>query len=452
MRMGFLFVGFGVGFIMRKFIQIWLGQTASIIGSSMSAFALTIWVWEHTNQATTLALFIFFSQLPRILIATFAGILVDRWNRKFLMIISDAVSALLTLSMLLLYSSDSLQVWHLYIAAAISGFFEQFQQLAYSTTITTMLPEKHYSRASSLSFLAIYSASIIAPTLGGILYSVIGLNGIFLIDLVTFLMAISTVLFVKIPQPAISSDRKSSRSHLLQELSFGFRYIAERPSLFALLVSVSLFWFAHDIGAALYSPMILARTDNDPKILGNILSAAGVGGVLGASLISIWGGPKQRIHGFLLGTAGTGLSKIVFGLAQVISIWIPAQFCSSLHFPIVGTSNEAIWMAKVEPEVQGRVFATRAVCVQIASAIGLLIAGPLADRVFEPAMQPGGFLASIFGGIVGTGTGAGMALLYAISSFGLFLIAAGGFMCRPLRDIESRPINNHKISPAEVGK
>lgn len=450
MQICFLFVGFGVGFIMRKFIQIWLGQTASIIGSSMSAFALTIWVWEHTNQATTLALFIFFSQLPRILIATFAGILVDRWNRKFLMIISDAVSALLTISILLLYSSQNLQVWHLYLAGAISGFFEQFQQLAYSTTITTMVPEKHYSRASSLSFLAVYSASIIAPTLGGILYSVIGLNGIFLIDLATFVMAISTVLFVKIPQPAITPH--PNRPHLLEELSFGFRYIAKSPSLVALLVSVSLFWFAHDIGAALYSPMILARSAADPKILGNILSAAGVGGVLGASLISIWGGPKQRIRGFLLGIAGTGLSKIVFGLAQVISIWIPAQFCSSLNFPIVGTSNEAIWMAKVEPEVQGRVFATRAVCIQIASAIGLLIAGPLADRVFEPAMQPGGFLAVIFGGIVGTGAGAGMALLYAISSFGLFLIAAGGFMCRPLRDIESRPINNQKISPAQLGK
>ncbi|MCT7952153.1 MFS transporter [Ancylothrix sp. C2] len=435
---------------MRKFIQIWLGQTASIIGSSMSGFALTIWVWESTNQATALALFIFFAQLSRILIAPVAGILVDRWNRKFLMIISDAVSALLTLIILLLYVNQSLQVWHLYLAGAISGFFEQFQQLAYSTTITTMVPEKHYSRASSLSFLAIYSASIIAPTLAGVLYSVIGLNGIFLIDLATFTIAISTVLFVKIPQPAITPHPNSTRPHLLEELSFGFRYIAKSPSLVALLVSVSLFWFAHDIGAALYSPMILARTAADPRILGNILSAAGVGGVVGASVISIWGGPKQRIRGFLLGIVGTGFSKTVFGLAQVISIWIPAQFFSSLNFPIVGTSNEAIWLAKVEPEVQGRVFATRAVCIQIASAIGLLIAGPLADRIFEPAMQPGGFLAVIFGGIVGTGAGAGMAFLYAISSFGLFLIGAGGYFYRPLRNMENRPINNQKISPTEL--
>ncbi|MEG4227998.1 MFS transporter [Microcoleus sp. N9_B2] len=427
---------------MQKFIQLWLGQTASMIGSAMSAFALTIWIWESTSQATALALLMFFTQLPRILLAPVAGILVDRWNRKFLMAIGDAVSALLTIAILLLYISHNLQIWHIYVAAAINGVFDQIQQLAYSAAIATMMPEKHYSRASSLSFLANYGASIIAPTLAGILYSVIGPGGIFTIDLATFTIAIATLVCVKIPQPAIApalrsniaSNSQPTRHHFWQELSFGFRYIVQRPSLLALLVLVSLFWFAHDIGAALYSPMILARTGNNTRILGTILSAAGAGGVLGASIVSIWGGPKRRIRGFLLGMAGAGLSKIVFGFGQALSIWIPAQFCSSFNFPILGSSNEAIWLAKVAPEVQGRVFATRAVIVQLASAIGLLIAGPLADRVFEPAMQPGGFLAAIFGPIIGTGAGAGMALLYAISALGLLLVAVGGYACRLLRD------------------
>jgi MFS family permease len=419
---------------MQKFIQLWLGQTASMIGSAMSAFALTIWIWESTSQVTALALLIFFIQLPRILLAPVAGILVDRCNRKFLMAIGDAVSALLTLAILLLYISQNLQLWHLYVAGAVNGIFDQIQQLAYSAAIATMMPEKHYSRASSLSFLAKYGASIIAPTLAGILYSAIGLSGIFTIDLATFTIAIATLVCVKIPQPAIASNPQPTRFHLWQELSFGFRYIVDRPSLLALLVSFSLFWFAHDIGAALYSPMILARTGNNARILGTILSAAGAGGILGASIVSIWGGPKRRIRGFLLGMAGAGLSKIVFGFGQALSIWIPAQFCSSFNFPILGSSNEAIWLAKVAPEVQGRVFATRAVIVQLASAIGLLIAGPLADRVFEPAMQPSGFLAAIFGPILGTGAGAGMALLYAISSLGLLLVAVGGYACRLLRD------------------
>ena len=373
-----------------------------MIGSAMSAFALTIWIWDSTSQVTALALLIFFIQLPRILLAPVAGILVDRCNRKFLMAIGDAVSALLMLAILLLYISQNLQLWHLYVAGAVNGIFEQIQQLAYSAAIATMMPEKHYSRASSLSFLASYGASIIAPTLAGILYSAIGLSGIFTIDLATFTVAIATLVSVKIPQPAIASNPQPARFHLLQGLSFGFRYILERPSLLALLVSVSLFWFAHDIGAALYSPMILARTGNNARILGTILSAAGAGGVLGASTVSIWGGPKRPIRGFLLGMAGAGLSKIVFGFGQALSIWIPAQFCSSFNFPILGSSNEAIWLAKVAPEAQGRVFATRAVIMQLASAFGLLIAGPLADRVFEPATQPSGFLAAIFGPIIGT--------------------------------------------------
>jgi len=419
---------------MQKFLQLWLGQAASMIGSAMSAFALTIWIWESTSQVTALALLSFFIQLPRILLAPVAGIIVDRCNRKFLMAIGDAVSALLTLAILLLYISQNLQLWHLYVAGAVNGIFDQIQKLAYSAVISTMMPEKHYSRASSLSFLASYGASIIAPTLAGILYSVIGLSGIFTIDLATFTIAIATLVSVKIPQPAIASNPHPAPFHLLQELSFGFRYIVERPSLLALLMSVSLFWFAHDIGAALYSPMILARTGNNARILGTILSAAGAGGVLGASIVSIWGGPRRRIRGFLLGMAGAGLSKIVFGFGQALSIWIPAQFCSSFNFPILGSSNEAIWLAKVPPELQGRVFATRAVIVQLASAIGLLIAGPLADRVFEPAMQPGGFLAAIFGPILGTGAGAGMALLYAISSLGLLLVAVGGYASRLLRD------------------
>ncbi len=433
---------------MQKFLFLWLGQTVSIIGSAMSAFALTIWVWESAEQVTALALFLFVNQLPRILMSPVAGFLVDRWNRKFLMTVGDAVSAALTLAILLLYINQNLHLWHLYVAGAINGCFEQIQQLAYSTAIATMVPEKHYSRASSLSFLASYGASIIAPTLAGVLYYAIGLSGIFTLDLTTFAIAIATVVCVKIPQPAIAPNPNPTRPHFLQELSFGCRYIAERKSLLALLVSAALFWFAHDIGAALYSPMILARTGNDARILGNILSAAGAGGVFGAAIVSVWGGPKRRIRGFLLGIAGTGLSKTVFGVSQVLFLWVPAQFFSSLNFSILGSSNEALWLAKVEPEVQGRVFATRALSVQIASAIALLIAGPLADRVFEPAMQPGGFLAPIFGGIVGTGAGAGMALLYATSALGLVLVGAGGYACRPLLDVERRVLSE-KCARAE---
>jgi hypothetical protein len=182
--------------------------------------------------------------------------------------------------------------------------------------------------------------------------------------------------------------------------------------------------------------MILARTGNDAKVLASLASAAGIGGVLGALLVSAWGGTKRRIHGMLIGTIGAGLSKTAFGLGQMLLIWIPAQFCSSLNFPLLGSSSDAIWLTQIKPDVQGRVFAARRVSILVASTIGYLIAGPLADYVFEPAMIPGNSLATIFGGIFGTGKGAGMTLLYVISSLGLLLVGLSGYAFRVLREID----------------
>ena len=421
---------------MRNFIVIWLGQTVSLIGSQMTNFAITIWVWELTGQATALALFGLLTQAPRVLVTPFAGIIVDRCNRKLLMMIGDAIACFSTIVILLLYLTNNLQIWHLYLAGAINGIFEQLQELAYLASISMMVSKEQYSRASSIGFLASYGSDIIAPALAGVLYAVIGLIGILIIDLATFAIALLTVLFVRIPEPAHVEPEPFSRANLQQQVVFGCRYIMARPSLLALLVLEMLFWFAHDLGAPLYSPMILARTGNDAKVLASLASAAGIGGVLGALLVSAWGGTKRRIHGMLIGTIGAGLSKTAFGLGQMLLIWIPAQFCSSLNFPLLGSSSDAIWLTQIKPDVQGRVFAARRVSILVASTIGYLIAGPLADYVFEPAMIPGNSLATIFGGIFGTGKGAGMTLLYVISSLGLLLVGLSGYAFRVLREID----------------
>jgi len=421
---------------MRNFIVIWLGQTVSLIGSQMTNFAITIWVWQLTGQATALALFGLLTQAPRVLVTPFAGIIVDRCNRKLLMMIGDAIACFSTIVILLLYLTNNLQIWHLYLAGAINGIFEQLQELAYLASISMMVSEEQYSRASSIGFLASYGSDIIAPALAGVLYAVIGLIGILIIDLATFAIALLTLLFVRIPEPAHIEPEPFSRANLQQQVVFGCRYIMASPSLLALLVLEMLFWFAHDLGAPLYSPMILARTGNDAKVLASLASAAGIGGVLGALLVSAWGGTKRRIHGVLIGTIGAGLSKTAFGLGQMLLIWIPAQFCSSLNFPLLGSSSDAIWLTQIKPDVQGRVFAARRVSILVASTIGYLIAGPLADYVFEPAMIPGNSLATIFGGIFGTGKGAGMTLLYVISSLGLLLVGLSGYAFRVLREID----------------
>lgn len=423
---------------MRTFMIIWLGQMVSSIGSYMTNFALSLWAWEITGQATALALVGFFSQLPSLFIVPFAGVIIDRWNRKLLLMLCDAMAGFSSIAIFLLYVTGNLQIWHLYVTAGINGTFGQIQTLAYSASISLLVPKENYTRSSSLQSLLHYGSNIIAPALAGSLYYVIGLLGILVIDLTTFAIAITTMLLVRFPQRA-DSERKSSdqiQPSIWQEAIFGFRYIFKNSNLLAILVYFSLFSLAHDLGAAIYKPMIFARTANNAAVLGSILSAAGVGGVIGALILTTWGGPKRKINGMLAGIVGAGFCKIIFGLAQTPVVWISVQFFSSLNFPLMGCCNDAIWLNKVKPEIQGRVFATRSLVTLVTSAIAYLIAGVLADRIFEPIMMPGGILTPIFGWLFGTGKGAGIALLYTISSVCLLLLGLSGYVLPILRNAE----------------
>jgi MFS transporter, DHA3 family, macrolide efflux protein len=418
---------------LRNFLIIWLGQLVSVIGSEMSTIALEIWAWEITDKATTLALVAFFRLIPSIIITPISGVIVDRFNRKLLMMLGDTAAVLATIVLLFLYINKYLQIWHLYVAAAFVGTFGQFQNLAYSTSVSLMIPKQHYSRASSLDFLLDHSAIIIAPALAGYLYQIIGLFGIWLIDISTFVVAILSVLLVQIPQPPKTEE---NQDNFWQDLGSGLRYLTAKKSLLILLIANLLFIFAHDVGDTLYLPMILSRTGNNTLVLGNLITAAGFGGVVGALIINKWGGFKNKIKGVLLGIIGVGLTKIVFGLGRTMWVWIPPQFLCSLSFTLSGSSDNAIWLAKVSPNVQGRVFAARSLLLQLASATAVLIAGPLADNVFVPAFAQRGGLVGILEGIFGTGTGGGMAMLYVICAVCMFLVGLVGFSFPLLRDLE----------------
>lgn len=220
-------------------------------------------------------------------------------------------------------------------------------------------------------------------------------------------------------------------------MSFGFKYIIKHPSLLTLLILTAIFWFIYDVGDSVYKPMILERSGNDASILGSLYAAVGVGGVLGVLLINIWGGSKSLIKGVLFGMIGTALGKIILGLGRTPVIWIPAQLCSSFNYPLLGSYVDAIWLAKVQPQLQGRVFATQSMILLLTSAIANLAGGTVADRIFEPAMMPGGSFAPLFGSIFGTEKGAGMALMYVISSLGLLLVGISGYVIRRIREIET---------------
>ncbi len=362
--------------------------------------------------------------------------------------LGDVVALVTTLTVGLLYLREQLQVWHLYGAVAFYGCFGQIQTLAYATSIALLVPQRHYTRAEAMVGAVNYSAVVFAPILAGSLYPVIGLEGIIAIDLTTFFIALGTLLAVSIPSltQATGSSQPSSEEKLWQQLTFGFRYILARRGLVAMMLGFSLFAFANDIGRALYNPMILARSGGDAQVLGSVSTAAGIGGVLGAIAVSVWGGTKRRIHGMLLGFVAAGAFKMLLAAGHGVALWMVAHFCATLSVPLFYSCSNAIWYAKVPPTLQGRVLAADQMVGLIIGAVAPLLAGPLADYVFEPAMQPGGTLAPLFGSLFGTGPGAGMALLYAAMALWIALVGFGGYAFRTLRQVETILPNHNAVT------
>jgi DHA3 family macrolide efflux protein-like MFS transporter len=422
---------------MVAFTTVWLGQAISLLGTSMSGFGLTIWAYEVTGQATALALVGFFFIAPMVAFSPIAGAIVDRSNRKLMMMISDLAAGVTTIAVLALYATGQLQIWHLYITSFITGTFQTFQWPAYSAAITLMLPKEQYGRANGMIELAGASSNIFAPLLAGALLGVIGISGLLIIDIVTFVVAVGALLLVHVPQPARTEVGKQAQGSIWKESAYGFRHIFARPSLLGLQIVFMLGNFFSTLGYTVMAPMILARTGNDAMVFGATQTAGAIGGVVGGLAMSAWGGTKRRVHGVL---SGWGLSSLLgqtlMGLARALPGWATANFIAGFFVPIVNGSNQAIWMAKVEPDVQGRVFATRRLIAWLVSPIATLIAGPLADYVFEPAMQEGGRLADRFGWLVGTGPGAGMSLMMVLTGLAAALVGFGAYGVRVVRDAE----------------
>jgi len=423
---------------MFGFSVVWLGQLVSMTGSGMTRFALTIWVWQETGEATALAIVAIFSFAPAIFFSPIAGAIVDRVSRKRIMIASDLAAGLSTVALLILFSTGHLEIWHLWAAGFFASAFESFQFPAYSAAITTMIEKKHYTRANAMLGMVQSASMIIAPALAGALLVLLGINGIMIIDIVTFLFAIGTLLLVVIPDPVETAVGRASRGTLLQESVFGFRYIFSNRSLLGLLLIFFTTNLTFGLTMILLAPMILLRTGDNAAILGTIMMMFGIGGVVGGLVIAAWGGFKRRIHGVLLGLVFLSIfGQIVIGVGQSIQVWAVGAFLALFFMPLVNGSSQAIWQAKVTPDIQGKVFATRRLIAQISSPVAMIMGGRLADAVFEPAMASGGKFARFFQPLVGSGEGSGIALLFIFAGFVGVAAALIGYLVPVIRNVET---------------
>ncbi|MBU0595194.1 MFS transporter, partial [Candidatus Bipolaricaulota bacterium] len=338
----------------------------------------------------------------------------------------------------ILFRTDSLQIWHLYAAAAFSGAFGSFQFPAYQASITLMLPKKHLTRANAMLGLAHSVSGIFAPIAAGALLVFIGIGGIMTIDIVTFTFAILSLLFVAIPQPKAEHVADAKKRNLLADCVFGFRYVLASRSLTGLLLLFFSMNLLLTFSGGVLAPMILARTGNNELILGSVQMLFGIGGAVGGGLVSLWGGPRRKIYGLLIGGILISLfGDVVLGVGRTVYVWGAGAFLSMLFAPMANGASSAIWQTKIPPHLQGRVFSARIVIGQIGGAIALPLAGVLADRLFEPLMRGTSGFATALAPLVGSGPGAGMGLMFVV--FGLLGTAAAGagFAYRPIRDIET---------------
>lgn len=419
----------------KSFGLMWLGQLVSLIGSGLTRFALAIWVYERTGSATQLTLITVFAFLPGLLAAPFAGALVDRWDRRWVMFWSDLGPALGTLAIVLLIRADALQTWHIYLVAALASVFNTFQWPAYIAATTLLVPRKQLGRANGMLQFGHASAEIVAPILAGLLIATVGLDGVILIDFGTFLFAAATLLLVRIPRPQVSAAGRAAKGSLLSEAAYGWTFIRERPGLLGLLFYFAMINLVISTATVLVTPLVLSFAS--PQVLATVLSTASAGLLTGSVVMTLTGGPRPRIHGVLAFGLLFGVALVLAGLRPDVRLVSVALFLLMSGAPIINGSSQAIWQAKVPPDVQGRVFAVRRLIAQFTAPLGFLCAGPLADHVFGPLLLPGGPLAGSVGRMLGVGPGRGIGLLYITLAILPILTSLWGYAQPRLRNVEA---------------
>lgn len=420
---------------MRTFMIIWAGQLISMIGSGLTSFALGVWIFQQTKQATPFALTVFISAVPRILLAPLAGTLADRWNRRWVMILSDTGSALVTLVAAGLLASNSLQIWHIYLIAFAGAVCGAFQEPAYTASITMLVEKKDLARASGLGQLSQALEMLIAPVLAGLLFGLVGLRGIILIDFATYFFGIGALLFVRIPQPALTESKaEKPRNQVWADMRFGWQYLRARPGLFGLLLYFALVNFTLNLATVLTGPLVLAR--HSAGVFGTVQMAFGMGMLLGSIVLSARGGPRRRSRGVIGFIALGAVGLLITGLHPAVIFPAAGLFLLVFAVPLASGPSQAIFQSKVAPEVQGRVFAMRSLISRSMMPLAFLVAGPLADQVFEPLMQPGGGLAGTVGAVLGTGAGRGVGLMFVLAAVALLGGSLLAYLNPRIRNVE----------------
>lgn len=450
---------------MHTFYVLVVTQTLSFLGSRVSSLAIGIWIYIETGQATPLALVSFFTALPAVFAQSISGVLADRWDRRYVMALADAGQAIGTIILFFSFATGSFELWHLYVVVLIQAVFGVFQSPAFDASITMLVQEDQRVRANALRQLTGPVASVISPLIATTIFALTGVLGAIILDLATFVIAVTVVLRVQIPRPAESDTGRRMRGSIWREAWGGFQYLWEQRPLFIMIVYYALVNFLFS-GATIFAvPYFLARTDNNEAALGVLLALINGGAVAGSLAIAYFNIANRRVMVLCAGAVVTGLMLAVGGMSQSVLALAPIFFIVMFPIPIGNTLFISILQAKVPADVQGRVFAVMGQMVRLLMPLAFLIAGPLADEVFEPALTvpQWGEVTPLTGDVfeplvshpqidlfvplVGAATGAGMGLIMVINGILLVTLALGLYSIKQVRQVES-DLPDHAVTYA----
>lgn len=397
----------GKGFrLIRTFLFFWTGQAFSLLGSQLVQFALVWYLTTSTGSATVLAFASLAAMLPQIFLGPVAGALVDRWNRRTVMILADSLIALATIGLAVLFALEVVKIQHVYVLVFVRGLGGAFHTPAMQASTALMVPEKHLSRVQGMNQTLSGALSIFSPALGALLLDLLTMQSILAIDVGTALLAILSLCFVFIPQPKIVTIGKPS---VLDDLREGLRFVWNWPGLM-MIIAISVLAYTLMVPAYSLLPILVTEHFGGGALqLAWLQAAYGIGTIVAGLVLSVWGGFKRRIVTMLLAMALSGVGWMALGVAPAngLPLAVGAQFFSAAMFSIVVSSIVAIMQATIPPEIHGRVFALDLAVVTAAAPIGLVVAGPLSDAA---GVRPW----FVIGGLVTTAMGMGAFFVPAI--------------------------------------
>jgi MFS family permease len=413
---------------LRTYYFLLVVQAVSLLGSQISGLAVSIAVFRQTGHATPLALVAFFSAAPRMFLGGLAGAVADRFDRRRIMLAANVGYVVSSGLLLASFASGAFQLWHLYALVLASALCAAIEAPAFQASVAMLVPDGHRDRANAIGMIGGPVAGVLAPAIAGLLYAIIGVVGAISLDLASFVVAIAALAAVRIPMPAKTAEGLAMRASIWRQAFDGFRYLGARPALLGLCACFSLTSFLVLGVLVLNIPYILDRTGN-VALLGVVLGALNFGALAGAVAMAVWGGTRPRIHTVMLAAVMVGAFLALAGVSRGVLPIGASLFMLMFAIPFIEAASMSIFQAKTAPDLQGRVFASISQITALLRPAAYLIAGPLADRVFEPARQTP--LWRHVAWLVGAGPGAGIGLMFVIAGT-LALLLSLAFYGLPL--------------------